>query len=325
MTGVEMRPDDFHGLLTPGSMGESTVYALDRANPWTYDVLHARRRSRAWSTLLIAMGFSVAVLELFKAEAPWLAAAVGGVVAGLPGQWPDIVASGALQTIVFGVFLVAAMIAVGFEGRRLWLGGSHPWTDLAMGLACGSAGFCAAVLVAYLAGSVTTGAMLASPIGALALGAALVLFQSVAEEAFFRGWLQPVLCANWGGRIGLTVTAAAFAVLHIIAGAHGVLAVINLFLGGLLFGLLALRTGGLLAPAAAHFAWNWSESGVLGLIPDPSGSLVSLKLTGASLWSGGADTMNGSLGTTLVLIVLVAGFAVAKPSASAGAPAELAS
>jgi hypothetical protein len=274
--------------------------------------------------LLAAVVFSVAVLMIFKSQAPSLAAVIGVVVGGLPAPWPDVLTSGALQAMVFGLFLVAAMIATGFEGRRLWRAGAEPLTDPVMGLACGSAGFCTAVLIAFVAGSVTTGPPLPSPVGALALGAALVIIQSVAEEAFFRGWLQPVLCASWGPWAGLLLTSAAFAALHIIAGAHGALAVINLFLGGMLFGLLALRTGGLLAPAAAHFAWNWSESGVLGLSPDPSGSLLTLRLSGAQLWSGGADTMNGSLATTLVLSVLVGGFLVARTSPQPGNAAELA-
>ena len=319
-----MRQDEIHGLLSPGTMGESTVYGLDRTNPWMLDVLHARRRRRAWATLLAAVVFSVAVLMIFKMETPALSALIGGVAGVLPGPWPDVLTSGALQAVVFGLFLVAAMAATGLEGRRLWRAGAEPPTDLVMGLASGSAGFCTAVLIAYLAGSVTTGAPLPSPVGALVLGAVLVLIQSVAEEAFFRGWLQPVLCASWGAWAGLLLTASAFALLHIIAGAHGVLAVANLFLGGLLFGLLALRTGGLLAPAAAHFAWNWSESGVLGLNPDPSGSLLALRLGGAPLWSGGVDTMNGSLATTLVLIALVTGFAVARTSPHPGKAAELA-
>ena len=324
MADVEMRQDEIHGLLPPRTMGESTVYALDRTNPWTLDVLHGRRHRQAWATLLAAVVFSVTVLMIFKTQAPALLALIGGVVDGLPAPWPDVLASGALQATVFGLFLVAAMFATRLEGRRLWRAGAEPPTDTVMGLACGSTGFCTAVLIAYLAGSVTTGAPLPSPVGALVLGAALVVFQSVAEEAFFRGWLQPVLCASWGAWAGLLLTAAAFAMLHIIAGAHGLLAVINLFLGGMLFGLLALRTGGLLAPAAAHFAWNWSESGVLGLSPDPSGSLLTLRLGGTPLWSGGPDTMNGSFATTLVLSALVIGFAVARTSPQPGKAAQLA-
>jgi uncharacterized protein len=288
------------------------------------DVLHARRRQPAWLALLAAVVFSVAVLTIFKAEAPALETAIGKLDGDLAEPWSDILTSGALQIMVFGLFLIVAMAAVGWQGRRLWRAGSEPTTDLAMGLACGSAGFGAAVLIAFLAGAVAPATPIPSPVGAILAGAALVLLQSGAEEAFFRGWLQPVLCTSWGAWPGLLLAAAAFAALHIIAGAHGALAVANLFLGGLLFGLLALRTGGLLAPIAAHFAWNWSESGLLGLNPDASGSVLALRLTGAPLWNGGADTMNGSLATTLVLAALVAGFALAHPSHHPAGAAELA-
>ena len=324
MTDAEMREREFHVLLSPRRMGEPAVYPLDRTNPWMQDVLRARRRRPAWATLLAAVVFSAVVLLIFRALAPEVFSTIGRFVGDLPAPWPDVLASGALQTMVFGLFLIAAVAATGLEGRRLWRTGSEPLTDLAMGVACGSAGFCTAVLIAFLAGSVTTGPLLPAPAGALALGAILVIVQALAEEAFFRGWLQPVLSAGWGAPAGLSLTSAAFAALHIIAGAHGVLAVVNLFLGGLLFGLLALRTGGLLAPAAAHFAWNWSESGVLGLTPDPAGSVLALRLGGAPLWSGGADTMNGSLATTLVLSVLVGGFLVARTASQPGKAAELA-
>jgi hypothetical protein len=274
--------------------------------------------------LLSAVVFSVAVLMIFKAQAAALEAAIARLDGDLPEPWSDILTSGALQVMVFGLFLIAAMAAVGWEGRRLWRAGSEPTTDLAMGLACGSAGFGAAVLIAFMAGAVAPATPLPSPAGAILAGAALVLLQSGAEEAFFRGWLQPVLCTRWGAWAGLLLTAAAFAALHIIAGAHGALAVVNLFLGGLLFGLLAMRTGGLLAPIAAHFAWNWSESGLLGLNPDAAGSVLALRLTGAPLWNGGADTMNGSLASTLVLAALVAVFALARTPVHTGSAAELA-
>jgi membrane protease YdiL (CAAX protease family) len=288
------------------------------------DVLHARREQRAWVALLAALAFSVTVLMIFKAQAAALEMAIGKLDSGLQEPWSDVLTSGALQIMVFGLFLVAAIAAAGWEGRRPWRTGSEPTTDLAMGLACGSAGFGAAVLVAFMAGAVAPATPIPSPAGAIIAGAALVLLQSGSEEAFFRGWLQPVLCTRWGGRAGQLLTAAAFASLHIIAGAHGLLAVVNLFLGGVLFGLLALRTGGLLAPTAAHFAWNWSESGLLGLNPDASGSVLALRLTGAPLWNGGADTMNGSLATTLVLSTLVGGFALARTSPHPREAAELA-
>ena len=322
MTEAAMRRAAFHGLVTRGEgAGDRVMRALDKDNPWVRDVFAAPRRMPAWIALPGASIFAVSVLMLFKFNAGLLEGALGAVWAPTPAPWADILTFGVLQGLIFGSFLAAAVAATAFEGRRAWRGGADPLSALAIGLACGAAGFCAAVAIAFLAGGVAAGTATGAPVGALAVGAALVAFQSLAEEAFFRGWLQPVLCAGWGLWPGLLLTSGVFAALHIVADAHGGLAVVNLFLGGVLFGLLALRTGGLLAPVAAHFAWNWSESGVLGLNTDPSGSVLMLRFAGARLWNGGADTMNGSLATTLVLSVLVTGFLLAGPAGAIDATA----
>ena len=157
-------------------------------------------------------------------------------------------------------------------------------------------------------------------VGVLA-GVALFAFQTAAEELYFRGWLQPILGARWGAVTGLVVTAVLFAALHLAGGARAPLSLLNLFLGGVLFGLLALRTGGLWAPFMAHFAWNWAEACGLGLEQNPgigpNASLFHLALTGDALWSGGGDRLNASLGMTLVLASLVIGVAA---FGAAGAP-----
>lgn len=301
------------------------MYAADHDNPWLRDVPIARWRFRAAAVALIASAFAVGVLFAFRAWAAGLQQAIASALKALPGMWPDVLTSGALQCLIFGFFLAAAIIATRFEHRRPWRREAGDRAALLGGLAIGAAGFSAAVAIAAVAGAVAWAPppAIASPIVGIVFGLAVVAVQSVAEEAFFRGWLQPVLCADWGPWAGLVVTSALFGGLHLINGAHGPLAVANLFLGGVLFGLLALRTGNLWAPAAAHFAWNWTESGVLGLAYDPSGSLVSLQLTGAPLWNGGDDTMNGSLATTLVLVVLVAAmmFWKAAPSLAVRRPA----
>ncbi len=292
------------------------MYAANSENPWMRDVANASRRIPAWIAAAAAALFAIAVLQVFKTWGAALQENIVGAVSHFPGPWPDILASAAMQGLIFGLFLAAALAATRIEGRPLWRQGPGRLSSGLTGALVGSGGFGTAVGIAAVAGAVTVGAgpTPPSPLSAIAFGAAVVALQSVAEEAFFRGWLQPVLCARWGAWPGLLVASLLFAGLHIIAGVQGPLtgegafAVVNLFLGGVLFGLLALRTGNLFAPAAAHFAWNWTESGVLGLNPDPSGSLVSLTLTGAKLWNGGLDTMNGSLATTLVLTALVVSF-----------------
>jgi hypothetical protein len=84
----------------------------------------------------------------------------------------------------------------------------------------------------------------------------------------------------------------------------------------LLFGLLALRTGGLAAPIAAHFGYNWAEQSIFGLTPNPGvdamGSVFNFDLAGVPIFSGGPDELNGSISVTLtlgisVLLLLLAG------------------
>jgi membrane protease YdiL (CAAX protease family) len=297
------------------------MFAADFDNPWILDVRQASRRPSAIATALVGAGFAGALLA---AAALWGGEALGrivGLMGGLPQAWREIVGLVILDLVVFGAMMAIALIAVHREGRPMWRREVYGVGALVGGLAFGFGGFCASTALASVAGAVSlgTGTPFSAPVAPLLLGLALTAFQSVSEETYFRGWLQPVLCASWGPWLGLMATSAMFAGLHIIAGAHGVLAVLNLLLGGLLFGLLALRSGGLVASAAAHFAWNWTESGVLGLDPEPTGKLIDLRLHGSPLWSGGADTMNGSLAMTIILVALVLTLLLVRPQRTAAA------
>ena len=290
------------------------MHGVNFENPWLLGVDRAERRVPAWAAALGSVVFAAGVLLSFKAIGGPLVGALSDAVKGLPDGWGVAVAQGILQLLVFAPFLLVTVVGVRLEGR--WIGGESGrgvQRGLA-GLLLGVLGFGASVAIAWVAGAVEPGAGVAlAPIAvSLLAGVAIVGFQAFAEEAFFRAWLQPLLSIQWGPWIGLVGTSSLFAGLHIIAGANSVLAVVNLFLGGMMFGLLALRSGGLAAPAAAHFAWNWTETGGLGLDPTPTGGLISLHLHGPTLWSGGADTMNGSLATTIVLIVIVAGLTLIR-------------
>jgi membrane protease YdiL (CAAX protease family) len=138
--------------------------------------------------------------------------------------------------------------------------------------------------------------------------AVLVAFQAGAEETFFRGWLQPILVTRWGVWPGVAVTAVLFAIAHGIL-LNGWPAFVNVFLAGLLFGLVALRTGRVAAAFAAHGTWNWLEQSVVGLTPnpgvDPLGSVLDLKIIGPEYVGSGADELTGSLYLTLIFAVFV--------------------
>lgn len=211
--------------------------------------------------------------------------------------------------LVFGLILVAAAVGGAVERRNAFAPGARAALALPSGLAIGLAGISVSALYAKLAGTLVPGAGGAVSLGLLLWGAAVVLFQTVAEEAYFRGWLQPALASRWGLAAALVATSLAFAALHVAGGARGTVSLLNLFLGGLVFGLLAARGRGLAAAIGAHFAWNVVEQLGYGLDPNPGtgsfGSMRDWDLVGAAQWGGSEEGLNASLGTTFALLAIL--------------------
>ena len=254
--------------------------------------------------LVAALLVAAAVLLSMPMVAEALLPLIGGAD-GPSAAAAEVVYSGA----IFLVLAAAGIIGARLSGGRALALGDAPGKQVALGLALGLGGLAAAVLHSKLAGSLST-APVGVGLGALFLAGTLLVFVQVgAEEIFFRGWLQPVLVGAWGGVIGIGVSAAAFAALHLVGGAMQPLSLLNLFVGGILFGILARSGGGIAAALAAHFAWNWSEAMIFGLIPNPGegsfGTIVNLELAGPHWWGGAAEGLNSSAGMTAALLALV--------------------
>ena len=243
-----------------------------------------------------------------------LGAAIGWVAFGQKlGETITITEVGAAMTVYYLLLflpLIALAILLGIVGRRNVIRiGYRPSRWLGLGLALGLTGLALTLALSWLNGTLGWGQGARIGVGALLLGSSLTLIQVAAEEVLFRGWLQPALVERIGPLAGVLAGAVLFAGFHLTAGAMGPVALVNITLGGVWFGLLALRSGGILAPLAAHFAWNVIEDIALGLTPNPGagplGSLVDLDLTGGIWWGAQADGLNASVGTTVVLLALI--------------------
>jgi uncharacterized protein len=256
--------------------------------------------------LALAFGSMIAIMA-------WISAA-GLIINALTtgGAIADIVTLEIAATlIIFGglfVLALAARLLVALPVRA-------PHVTMAaavgLGLALGIAAQSYAVLATWLSNH------LADPINPAARGtilmliggSTLLLFQTAAEEFFFRGWIQPVLTKYFGAIAGIAGASIAFSLMHVYGGTRDPMSIVNLTLGGLFFGVLAWRTGGLAAPMAAHFAWNWSEQILFGLDPNPGvatfGALTDHDIIGSALWGGSEEGLNSSLAITFVLIALI--------------------
>jgi uncharacterized protein len=272
--------------------------------------------------LCLAAGLAVAAAAIL------LAPQMAGM---LPIESP-LVLNAAFYGLIFGPMAIAAL-AGGWLTGMLPSAGAQPLRWAPVSLVGGAAGLIAAACYAWLAGSAVPGSAGPGAGGALQMGAFLagiviIAGQVAAEELFFRGWMQPLLARHAGPVAALIVAAIAFAGFHMLGGSRAPLTLLNLLLGGVWFGLLGWRSGGLIAPVAAHFGWNAAEQLGMGLDPNPGigdfGALLDWDLTGIALWGGTAEGLNASLAMTFVLAALLMPLIIQRQStAKMGSPAAI--
>ena len=278
-------------------------HGIGYSNVWIARVDGASRRLNSW--VVLGVGIATLLLSIFGG---------GELYNRLTGHLTSAPAldRALLYVCVVGPLYAVAAAALAYECRASVPANAGAVGALGVGCAIGLAGIAAAVGLSALLGAIAPGAS-AAPwthrLAGVAIGAALIAFQAFGEEIFFRGWMQPILATRWGPWIGLTATSVLFAAAHAVGRPVGGLALVNDALAGVTFGLLAFRSGGLLAPFAAHFAWNWAEQSLFGLTPnpgvDPLGSLLDLDLVGAVLLSGGRDELNGAIAATAALLLMI--------------------
>jgi len=259
-----------------------------------------------------------------------LAAALGWVMIGqhLGDSITLTNAAGAMAIyylLLFAPLIALAIVLAKFGGQTAMRMGANPRRWLVLAAALGLGGLAINVGFSWVNGGLVRGSGGGIGAGLLIIGCALTLLQVFAEEILFRGWLQPALVARLGAAGGVALGAVLFAAFHLITGERAPLSLVNLALGGVWFGLLALRSGGILAPVAAHFAWNVLEDLFLGLTPNPGtgtlGAITDLDLMGSPWWGGTEEGLNASVGTTLVLVALIVPLLRGRPAKPVSAPA----
>lgn len=211
--------------------------------------------------------------------------------------------------VIFGGMIVVALVAGRLMRVNALRMGARPLLALPVGATIGVAGLLAATGYAALSGALTAGQGGGAGAAMILWGLAIIGVQAGAEEIYFRGWLQPVLQRAWGAAIAVLLTSIAFAGLHIMGGARAPISLLNLFLGGVMFGLLALKGGGIAASLGAHVAWNATEQLAVGLDPNPGtgsfGAAIDYELVGRALWGGSEEGLNASIAMTFALLAIV--------------------
>ena len=127
------------------------------------------------------------------------------------------------------------------------------------------------------------------------------------EELVFRGYPYQLL-RRWKRWFAIAASSLVFAALHVGNSDVTPLALLNIFLGGVLLALAYEQRRRLWIPIGLHFAWNMMSGPILGY--EVSGftareSLLVTVVTGPPLLTGGGFGIEGSVVMTGVEVVAI--------------------
>jgi membrane protease YdiL (CAAX protease family) len=161
----------------------------------------------------------------------------------------------------------------------------------------------------HLTGLAIHGSTIAS--ATAAWGATFVIV-GLAEEFYFRGYLQFTLTTGMGFWLSAIVTSALFALVHAGNPGENTFGLLSVVLFGLLFCLFLLRTGNLWWAVGFHAGWDWGQTFFYG-VPD-SGipayhNLFGSAFNGPRWLTGGSVGPEASVFTPIVLVIVAILFA----------------
>ena len=197
-----------------------------------------------------------------------------------------------------------SLASVGYKLHTGWK------RDVGIGLALGAATLALSVGISMAAGAVEfrlraggTGLLIAN-------FAALFIFFSLAaafEELLTRGFAFQALAHNAGPVVAITLTSAAFGVLHLYNPGVTLFATVNTVLAGVWLGFAYWKTRSLWLATALHVSWNVAMMFLFGLpvsgITDYSEMGLLIGKPGSPAWLSGGDygPEGGAAATVLLL------------------------
>ena len=131
----------------------------------------------------------------------------------------------------------------------------------------------------------------------------LFFVQSTFEELVIRSFLLPTLAHRFNIWIGLIISSIVFAFLHFDNTNSSWLSLFNIFVAGMLLGIIYLRYMQIWAPIGLHMSWNFLQGNFYGF--EVSGidvySYIDSVEVGPDIWTGGGFGFEGSIIASILL------------------------
>lgn len=135
----------------------------------------------------------------------------------------------------------------------------------------------------------------------------LLALIAAAEEYIFRALILRKLAHRINKWLALFISSLLFAVVHLANLNITPLAFINIFLGGLAFGITYMASRSLAFVIGFHTAWNFLQGPILGFPVSglPFEGLLTMELTGNKLINGGEFGVEGSIICSAILLLFL--------------------
>lgn len=131
------------------------------------------------------------------------------------------------------------------------------------------------------------------------------MIQGMAEEVICRGYLLVSLSRNHSVYYSVIISSGVFMAMHMSNDHVTLLSFINIFLCGLLFGLIFVERGNIWMVAALHAGWNFLQNNLFGMpvsgMAQGNSVFTTTFVDGRSLINGGAFGIEGGIAVTVVL------------------------
>lgn len=234
---------------------------------------------------------------------------------GIFSLFSIFVAGGPLYLLLIGSGILLSSLPFIFHAtiakRRISdiLGGKtqHPLAAYAIGLVGGAVLFLMVIPILLLFRAVVLSPATTTSVPLLLLYAFAFLLQGFGEEVLCRSFLLSYARESVNDTCAVLLSSGLFAALHLANRNISVLALINIFLFGVLASLLYLRSNRLWLCAGLHSAWNFTQGCVFGF---PVSGITEfpgvLRADGTDdLISGGAFGPEGGIAVTAVFTACI--------------------
>lgn len=239
------------------------------------------------------------------------------VVNGFFAQHKELI--GVLQVGIICVFLLSSVFLwVKFiEKRKIMSLGFYRenWViKYITGILIGLGLMSTVVLILFMLGDITVQTNSLHPVGMAALTNIPFVFmvwmlQGASEEVITRGWLMNVLGAKYNITVGLIASALLFGGIHLMNPNVNYIALLNIVLIGIFFGLCVIYTNNLWVVCGMHSAWNFAQGNVFGFAvsgnESSAGTLIDLSLVGNKSITGGEFGPEAGLVCSVVILIFI--------------------